>query len=1552
MSTYSRLTEEKRARSALQITLIDADQTIKSLWLPKKTEGKFRFPGNEPDEWYNFFYLEGEGENWYAVCTAEAYIKAGSGEAKGRVALSNGQFLTIRHDDREYVLYSERTDAENSTYHNYLIRRVQQITIGRTDENDIQYALNCVSRRHARLWWNDNCWVITDEHSLNGTFVNGQRIHEVPVFPGDVIYIAGLRIIMGFDFVSMNDRGRRVALNPSVLSPLQSMGDADPKQEPANGTDERYFTRLPRKRMSMAFPEISIDPPPMSAGDGAMPLLLRMGSSAVMGGSALLAGHITMVLSAFLFPLLTNRFSDKERREYEERRVKSYTQYLAVKELEIEREREKEQRVFNRNYPALGALLEQVGGRERLWERQKTDDDFMCLRIGSGQLSMQAKINYPERRFEVDEDQLEKQMYNLVEKPIALENVPILASFVSEKINGVSGDRRHMMQFIHNLLLQLTATHSYDDVKLVFLADECDVDELEFVKYLPHIWDDRRSFRFLACNVAEAYSISEYLKRELEGDLKSPRVLKEILKQHPYYVIFALNKRIFDSMEILKELLQIEENIGVSLVAAFDGLPKECDRIFQLNNNGTHTVVYLKQLEISDSYFWLEKYDEAKKLQCIRILANTRLKIGGQEFALPKTVSFLELFGAGRIEHLNIIDRWHRNNPVKSLSTPVGIGTDGAVFNLDLHEKFQGPHGLVAGMTGSGKSEFVITYILSLAVNYHPDEVAFILIDYKGGGLTGAFEDAETGIRLPHLMGTITNLDGSAIQRSLTSIQSELTRRQRVFNYVKNKLGEGTIDIYSYQKLFRAGKVSEPMPHLFIISDEFAELKQQQPEFMEQLISAARIGRSLGIHLILATQKPSGVVNDQIRSNAKFKVCLKVQDKSDSMDMLLRPEAAELKDVGRFYLQVGYNEYFAMGQSAWCGAQYEPKDTVEERADDSIAVLDNLGQTMLRVTPEVQRSDSGQKQISAVVRRLYRLAQDENIPMRSLWKEPLPACIDVTQQEPAAEKTIQVYLGQLDDPSRQRQLPLLYDFEHCRNLMIVGEAGSGKTTLVQSILYSLCKNYSSAEVQFYVLDYSSRMLKMFDSMPHCGAVLTEENEDSLNDFFDLLNEIVATRKKQFSEWETDSFETAHAVHQLPLILVLIDGLAGLGTSKSGEAHIYKLQKYIRDGVNYGVKYIISCSHLNEASVRIRQEFGDRLCFHMREKFDYSDALNCKVSYVPPDKPGRGLYKWDDEPLEFHAAMYCPDLGDRERSKRLKEQLQDFRERSGNATGAMRLPVYRQDASYEEFSAQFKAGRMPLGYFKNKPIALPLKQFGILSVYLGNLQGTRPIMSNFLYAAERERMRLLAVRRCENSIFAEKDDINGERLAADITQYLPTEQDISLLLNELMALADERKKLLSDFFAENGLNEKNEGELARAAEYVCANTRPVLIFIENLADMASNIDMMTEMLLDGLLKGIRQYNIRSIAFFEPKDERRCADSVLYSGYPLNGDALLFGGHFDKQSICVLPMDPEKGKELLQYNLSVMRYNNEYYPLLMPCGEIKSEETSEDDRNIFS
>lgn len=220
------------------------------------------------------------------------------------------------------------------------------------------------------------------------------------------------------------------------------------------------------------------------------------------------------------------------------------------------------------------------------------------------------------------------------------------------------------------------------------------------------------------------------------------------------------------------------------------------------------------------------------------------------------------------------------------------------------------------------------------------------MIDYKGGGMAKSFEN------LPHTVGIITNLDGSAIKRSLVSIESELRRRQKIFAEVSKQIGVSNIDIYKYQKLYREGAVSEPLQHLFIISDEFAELKTQQPEFMAQLISAARIGRSLGVHLVLATQKPSGVVDDQIWSNSRFRVCLKVQERADSMDMLKRPDAAELTNTGRFYLQVGYNELFELGQSAWSGAPYCPTDHFVLPKDDSITVIDTNGHILKQVKPD------------------------------------------------------------------------------------------------------------------------------------------------------------------------------------------------------------------------------------------------------------------------------------------------------------------------------------------------------------------------------------------------------------------------------------------------------------------------------------------------------------------------------------------------------------------------------------------------------------------------
>ena len=298
----------------------------------------------------------------------------------------------------------------------------------------------------------------------------------------------------------------------------------------------------------------------------------------------------------------------------------------------------------------------------------------------------------------------------------------------------------------------------------------------------------------------------------------------------------------------------------------------------------------------------------------VQLLAPVYTEEISLEGTLTKNISLFELLKIIAVDDIDLNARWNTSKVYQSMSAPIGVSKSGVIF-LDLHDKAHGPHGLVAGTTGAGKSEILQTYIMSMATLYHPYEVGFVIIDFKGGGMANQFKD------LPHMMGTITNIDGKEINRSLKSIKAELKKRQRLFAEVEVN------HIDKYIMKFRDGEASIPLPHLILIVDEFAELKAEQPDFMKELISAARIGRSLGVHLILATQKPSGQVDEQIWSNSRFKLCLKVQSQQDSNEVLKSPLAAEIKEPGRAYLQVGNNEIFELFQSAYSGAP--------EHVDDS-----------------------------------------------------------------------------------------------------------------------------------------------------------------------------------------------------------------------------------------------------------------------------------------------------------------------------------------------------------------------------------------------------------------------------------------------------------------------------------------------------------------------------------------------------------------------------------------------------------------------------------------
>lgn len=1540
------------------VSLISDSGELNTLWLPKISDGVYHI-SDEPE--YRFLRIEGQNGQWFARCIQPAFFQRVSIQNYNRVQLEDEQYLNIEYEDRGYSLFVQKISNGNAMFKNYTVPSEAEISIGSKSSNDICYENKYVSKKHAQLIRTGHQWQIQDLGSDSGVFVNGQRVNSASLRLGDVLFIMGMRIIIGTDFISINNGDDRIGVNHRLLKdivPAFSRGYLYYSGENLGEEADSNFNRAPRKRMELEEKTIEVEGPPMSMEKAQMPLMLRMGSSMVMSGPAALAGNYTMLLSSVLFPLLSSKFTDKQRQEYEQLRKTKYTEYLENRKKEIINACTEELRILNKKYPNLSTVSDQMQQKKRLWERRPGDDDFLQLRLGSGSRPLSAVISYPEKRFGLDEDPLEEQMYQLAEKQYLLKDAPILLSLVETTVCGLKGDGEQVIDYVLQLVMQTAVFHSYDEVKMVFFLNPEELRRFECIRYLPHAWNDLRSVRFVATSEAEAYRIGDYLKGQIQDD-GTERELNEILRKRPYYLVFALDKKLLDSHEFFKETLQSSRNNGISIVVAGDELPKETQTIITLSDEQNNTCTALGANGGEDTHFAKDSCNSRQIETIMRMLANTSLKAVAQAQDMPKTLTFLEMYQCGRIEQLNPLQRWRENNPVTSLAAPVGVGADGSLFMLDLHEKRQGPHGLVAGMTGSGKSEFIITYILSMAVNYHPDEVAFVLIDYKGGGLASAFENPKTGMRLPHLVGTITNLDGASIQRSLMSIESELIRRQKVFSEVASTTNEGTMDIYAYQKLYRAGKVSEPMPHLFIVSDEFAELKQQQPEFMEKLISAARIGRSLGVHLILATQKPSGVVNDQIRSNTKFRVCLRVQDRSDSMDMLKRADAAELTDTGRFYLQVGYNEYFALGQSAWCGAAYEPQDKVIVQRDDAIEFLNITGEVIVKAKPKVKKTDSGVKQIVAIVQHLSSLAQNHGIHTRRLWIDPLSEILDVNDIPADAagsnKDSVNAILGMIDDPEKQQQYPFVLNLQKCQNILIVGTSGCGKTTLLKTFIYSLVTCHSPDRVNLYIMDFSGGTLSVFRDMPHCGAFLTDSDESAIDRLMQMIRDLIKERKQIFNQFNVTSFDACRTVCDIPIIIVAIDNVSGMTELKNGNAYFSTLHEYFKTASAYGIKFVVTCNNLNEVSTRARQEINYRIALQLKDKYTYADVLGSRCDCTPASITGRGMCVCDGRMLEFQTAIPFSNSSEIERTPLIANQLATIVQNNKSLSTAKRIPVIDPEENYEMFCRDISTGRIPLGYdlCKIKPVSIPFAQLFSMAIYFGNERAAALIFENLIFAAVKNEMDLILVKRDSKSVLNE--NVASACKSINTRTFNVCKKTSLDLCYILMDEIKKRKVFRDEYCASNNIHAecaKKPETLKAASTYIRQNTKPLLIIFEDFFEFSCNLEEECFSIYKEIFNNGKGYNIYFCGGFYPQSNTKGANDLLTSAYVDSALLLLFGGQLQKQTFAMLPSEYRRsGWPEQKYNEFIMRYNGSFFPMVMPCSPLPEEILDPDEQPII-
>ena len=1277
------------------IAFLIGKNRINKLVLPKNAVGNYWITERSNDKEIKLINIKGDGKNWQVVSNPFAKIlypesinfeenrtsiKEYNKKIIEKIILENYKMyiFSIGAKEEIFMLYCAPVYEEN--YIQIEPKQKREILIGTDKSNSIVYDHTIVSKVHTKLTFSNGKWILENYDNKYGTFVNGNPVKKDIriLLNGDVIFVMGLKIIiMGNTFFVNNPLGR-VTINKNIFEiKEQKRKDEIYKKEEEDDSDlydeKDYYYRSPRIKNKIECEEVKIDPPPAREKRDEMPTAMVLGStlsmSAIMlssvfssiqgikNGTTSTAENVisllvafSMLLSILLFPMLERNWEKRQKIKYEQKRQKRYKEYIDSKIKEIDRIMGRQKTILYQNYPSAEKCSEIILTKsERLWERKIEDYDFLSIRLGIGDIPSEIKIQYPEKQFEMDDDNLVEILNTVGSKSKILKKVPVVLSLIEQNISGIiSYDEQERRRFLQDMIMQIITLQSYTDLKLVFFLKEDNLNRWNHFQMLPHIWNNVKDIRFFADNSEEIKEISIYLE-EVMGQRKAYEENDIDYKSFaPYYLIITDDYKKIERINIIKQIVSSKNNLGFSLLCLADNitkLPNECKTFINIFD-GKGEVFESELTENGKRSFTFDDQQRIFFEKISRTISNIPIKnTNSKDMLLPNTYTFLEMYDVGNIEQLNVFERWKRNDTTLSLKAPIGVDSSGIKIYLDIHEKFHGPHGLIAGSTGSGKSEFIITYILSLAINYHPHDLAFILIDYKGGGLAGAFQKRD--IKLPHLVGTITNIDKVGLQRSLASIQSELRRRQILFNEARNKTDEGTIDIYKYQKMYHDGIVNKPIPHLLIICDEFAELKQQQEDFMDELISVARIGRSLGVHLILATQKPAGIVDEQIRSNSKFGICLKVQDRSDSDDVIGKPDAAYLKNAGQFYMQVGNDEYFVLGQSAWSGAKYIPSNTTKKKADKSIEFITNMGTPIKKVDDSMQQEETSKgEQLTNIVKYLYNIGKTEKINTKQLWLENIPENIYISDLREKykvkyKENEIAPVIGEYDDPENQSQGIVQLNLTQNGNVIIFGSADSGKETLISSLVYDTMTTYTTNEAQIYILDFGSEALKIFKTSPTVGDVIFASDEEKLSRFFGMIEKEMKTRKSILSEYNGDyDLYVKTSGNPMPMIINIINGYEAFM-----EIYEDKYEDLIlsltREGSKYGIIFILTAGASNDVRYRLQQNFKQKIALQMNNDDDYYNIFDNVGKKRPSHLFGRGLIPLNSETIyEFQTAKIC------------------------------------------------------------------------------------------------------------------------------------------------------------------------------------------------------------------------------------------------------------------------------------------------------------------------
>ncbi len=773
--------------------------------------------------------------NKWKINRTSQYTLMYKGDAVTSMALENGMVLegTVKADNTVFSVKIDEVTTEATHFQKYLIKEgsILKLQIGSDDLCDIVYKNRFLTGVHAEIMIEAENAFVEDKNSVNGTFLNGRLITQrTKLSYGDIIYAVGLKIVYLNNLLAINNPDGQCKIRN--IDKISIPKFAEENEEVVLEDKEDYFLRTPRRVMKLDTEKVSIEKCQKKQKQKRQPMIFTIGPSFTMiipialaavmsGGEGLGMGGLMMSVGAAaigaVWAVVNVNYAKKEEAESESSRVNKFVEYVVKIEEVLKSKKDYNTKVLEEQYPSSQEMLGFVKeNTRRLWEKSSTHTDFLSVRLGLGTVASPNFIEVAKEEIGGEHDPLNDHIYEIKEQYQYLKNIPVAVSVYDNRMIGiVSADTEKRNEMVRAFSLQIAGAHPYTDVRLCYIFSGRDLEEMAYAKWLPHTKSPDGKLRMLACDAKTVgdimYALSGMIRERLEEEEKKKEGEGE-LKTLPHYVIIIRDISLIAEEAISKYLMNPPKEAGFSVIFvadAIDKIPANCTAIVQ--NDDTYKGCYstLSLFEEKENITF-DAVNHKQIDEFARNLANFKVRETGTSAAIPDTISFLDMYKTSKVEDLDIYHKWLENRTYESMKSMIGYKSGEQPLYLDIHEKYHGPHGLVAGTTGSGKSETLQSYILSLVVNYHPHEVSFILIDYKGGGMAQSFEG------LPHLAGMITNLGGNQTNRALLSINAEIKRRQRIFNEYKIK------HIDAYIELFRNGEADEPMPHLLIIDDEFA----------------------------------------------------------------------------------------------------------------------------------------------------------------------------------------------------------------------------------------------------------------------------------------------------------------------------------------------------------------------------------------------------------------------------------------------------------------------------------------------------------------------------------------------------------------------------------------------------------------------------------------------------------------------------------------------------------------------------------------------------------